>query len=260
MADQTSIETLSIAAPAHPALCEGPSPPPAPCEGPSPPPAPCEGPSPPQPCVRAPEAVLTYFKTDKVTRLSPALIPLETQTLAGPPDVGAACLGLEEHLNCQCLGEKGGGRQVVNMVWVHTSTSSTSASAATSISHSPHPVGSRRVLRHGATPPTPLLCRRGAGTSKVAAGLSSPTLMDRAIPDFSSCNSVDEWLDTIKMSRYKDHFAAGGYHTLGHILSMNQGDIQRLGVTLMGHQKKIMTSVQVMRVQVLNRSVPSVHV
>ncbi|KAG7263044.1 hypothetical protein CRUP_036446, partial [Coryphaenoides rupestris] len=37
-------------------------------------------------------------------------------------------------------------------------------------------------------------------------------------------------------------------------------DIQRLGVTLMGHQKKIMTSVQVMRVQVLNRSVPSVHV
>ncbi|XP_038825515.1 ephrin type-A receptor 8-like [Salvelinus namaycush] len=34
----------------------------------------------------------------------------------------------------------------------------------------------------------------------------------------------------------------------------------RLGVTLMGHQKKIMTSVQLMRVQVLNRSVPSVHV
>uniref|UniRef100_A0A668ABU8 receptor protein-tyrosine kinase n=1 Tax=Myripristis murdjan TaxID=586833 RepID=A0A668ABU8_9TELE len=71
-----------------------------------------------------------------------------------------------------------------------------------------------------------------------------------AIPDFSSCNSVDEWLDTIKMGRYKDHFAAGGYHTLGH----------RLGVTLMGHQKKIMTSVQLMRAQVLNRSVPSVHV
>uniref|UniRef100_A0A3Q4MXU5 Ephrin type-A receptor 7 n=1 Tax=Neolamprologus brichardi TaxID=32507 RepID=A0A3Q4MXU5_NEOBR len=90
--------------------------------------------------------------------------------------------------------------------------------------------------------------------------LCSPTLMERAIPDFSSCNSVDEWLDTIKMSRYKEHFAAGGYHTLGHIISMNQGDIQRLGVTLMGHQKKIMTSVQLMRAQVLNKSVPSVHV
>ena len=33
-----------------------------------------------------------------------------------------------------------------------------------------------------------------------------------------------------------------------------------MGITLMGHQKKIMTSVQMMRVQVLNNSVPSVHV
>ncbi|TWW61479.1 Ephrin type-A receptor 8 [Takifugu flavidus] len=87
--------------------------------------------------------------------------------------------------------------------------------------------------------------------------LNSPPLMERAMPDLSSCNSVNEWLDTIKMSRYKDHFAAGGYHTLGHVIGMNQGDIQRLGVTLMGHQKKIMTSVQMMRAQVLNKSVPT---
>ncbi|KAG9260267.1 ephrin type-A receptor 8-like [Astyanax mexicanus] len=86
------------------------------------------------------------------------------------------------------------------------------------------------------------------------------TLMNRSVPDFTSCRSVNEWLDTIKMGRYKNHFAAGGYQTLGHVMSMNQQDIQRLGVTLMGHQKKIMTSVQVMRAQVLNQSVPSVHV
>ncbi|KAM8867610.1 ephrin type-A receptor 8 isoform 1-T1 [Synchiropus picturatus] len=89
--------------------------------------------------------------------------------------------------------------------------------------------------------------------------LNSPR-MEQAAPDFSSCHSVDDWLDTIKMGRYKDHFAAGGYHTLGHVVSMNQGDIQRLGVTLMGHQKKIMTSVQLMRAQLLHKSVPSVHV
>lgn len=47
--------------------------------------------------------------------------------------------------------------------------------------------------------------------------------MERAIPDLSSCSSVNDWLDTIKMSRYKDHFAAGGYHTLGHVVGMNQG-------------------------------------
>ncbi|XP_055039960.1 ephrin type-A receptor 8 [Misgurnus anguillicaudatus] len=85
-------------------------------------------------------------------------------------------------------------------------------------------------------------------------------LMNRSIPDFASCRSVDEWLDTIKMGRYKDRFAAGGYLTLGHVMSMNQHDMQRLGVTLMGHQKKIMTSVQVMRAQILNQSVPSVHI
>lgn len=51
--------------------------------------------------------------------------------------------------------------------------------------------------------------------------LNSP-LMNRSIPDFTSCRSVDEWLDTIKMGRYKDHFAAGGYLTLGHVMSMKQ--------------------------------------
>ncbi|XP_046731196.1 ephrin type-A receptor 8 isoform X2 [Silurus meridionalis] len=89
--------------------------------------------------------------------------------------------------------------------------------------------------------------------------LNSP-LMNRSVPDFTTCRSVNDWLDTIKMSRYKNNFAAGGFHTLGHVMSMNQHDIQKLGVTLMGHQKKIMTSVQVMRAQVLNQSVPSVHV
>lgn len=51
--------------------------------------------------------------------------------------------------------------------------------------------------------------------------LNSP-LMNRSIPDFTSCRSVGEWLDTIKMGRYKDHFAAGGYLTLGHVMSMKQ--------------------------------------
>uniref|UniRef100_A0A4W4FDK6 receptor protein-tyrosine kinase n=1 Tax=Electrophorus electricus TaxID=8005 RepID=A0A4W4FDK6_ELEEL len=61
--------------------------------------------------------------------------------------------------------------------------------------------------------------------------LSSP-LMNRRIPDFASCRSVNEWLDTIKMGRYKDHFAAGGYQTLGHVMSMNQqlGQGQAKGV------------------------------
>uniref|UniRef100_A0A671LPP2 Ephrin type-A receptor 7 n=1 Tax=Sinocyclocheilus anshuiensis TaxID=1608454 RepID=A0A671LPP2_9TELE len=103
------------------------------------------------------------------------------------------------------------------------------------------------------------LIRNPENLKSMGTLLNSP-LMNRSIPDFTSCRSVDEWLDTIKMGRYKDHFAAGGYLTVGHVMSMKQHDIQRLGVTLMGHQKKIMTSVQMMRAQALNQSVPSVHI
>lgn len=32
-------------------------------------------------------------------------------------------------------------------------------------------------------------------------------LLDRSTPDFSSFSTVDEWLDAIKMSQYKENFA-----------------------------------------------------
>ncbi|XP_041130932.1 ephrin type-A receptor 8-like isoform X2 [Polyodon spathula] len=81
--------------------------------------------------------------------------------------------------------------------------------------------------------------------------LTNP-IMIKSIPDFTQCSTVDEWLDAIKMGRYRESFAAAGYLSLGHVMRMNLQDIQRLGITLMGHQKKIMTSVQLLRVQVLN--------
>jgi ephrin-A len=32
---------------------------------------------------------------------------------------------------------------------------------------------------------------------------------------------VGDWLDSIRMGRYRDHFAAGGYSSLGMVLRMN---------------------------------------
>ncbi|TSU49975.1 Ephrin type-A receptor 8 [Bagarius yarrelli] len=46
------------------------------------------------------------------------------------------------------------------------------------------------------------------------------------------CRSVNDWLDTIKMGRYKNHFEAGGFHTLGHVMSMNQYHLEEYAVTL----------------------------
>lgn len=33
--------------------------------------------------------------------------------------------------------------------------------------------------------------------------------------------TVGDWLDSIRMGRYRDHFAAGGYSSLGMVLRMN---------------------------------------
>uniref|UniRef100_A0A672L7X7 receptor protein-tyrosine kinase n=1 Tax=Sinocyclocheilus grahami TaxID=75366 RepID=A0A672L7X7_SINGR len=43
-------------------------------------------------------------------------------------------------------------------------------------------------------------------TTPLSSGIHLP-LLDRSTPDFSSFSTVDEWLDAIKMSQYKENFA-----------------------------------------------------
>ncbi|CAL8352090.1 unnamed protein product [Gadus morhua 'NCC'] len=74
-------------------------------------------------------------------------------------------------------------------------------------------------------------------------------LLDRSVPDFSSFSTVDEWLDAIKMGQYKDSFASAAFSTFDLVSQMTMEDILRVGVTLAGHQKKILNSVQMMRAE-----------
>uniref|UniRef100_A0A4W6ESB0 receptor protein-tyrosine kinase n=1 Tax=Lates calcarifer TaxID=8187 RepID=A0A4W6ESB0_LATCA len=55
---------------------------------------------------------------------------------------------------------------------------------------------------------------------------------DPSTPEFS-VSTVDEWLEAIKMGQYKDNFSSAGY----------------MGVSLAGHQKKILSSVQSLQTQ-----------
>ncbi|XP_055253619.1 ephrin type-A receptor 8 [Moschus berezovskii] len=71
--------------------------------------------------------------------------------------------------------------------------------------------------------------------------------------------TVGDWLDSIRMGRYRDHFAAGGYSSLGMVLRMNAQDVRALGITLMGHQKKILGSIQTMRAQLTSTQGPRRH-
>uniref|UniRef100_A0A8C7NXN6 Ephrin type-A receptor 7 n=1 Tax=Oncorhynchus mykiss TaxID=8022 RepID=A0A8C7NXN6_ONCMY len=83
-------------------------------------------------------------------------------------------------------------------------------------------------------------------------------LLDQSTPDFTTFRSVGEWLEAIKMERYRDNFTAAGYSSLDSVARMSIEDVMSLGISLVGHQKKIMSSIQTMRAQMLHLHVPPV--
>ncbi|XP_060768582.1 ephrin type-B receptor 4a-like isoform X3 [Neoarius graeffei] len=84
-------------------------------------------------------------------------------------------------------------------------------------------------------------------TAHDGAGPSHPLLDQRSA--LSSCSSVAEWLRAIKMERYEESFIQAGYTSIPLLTHINTEDLLRLGVTLAGHQKKILSSIQALRIQ-----------
>ncbi|XP_054474817.1 ephrin type-A receptor 7 isoform X6 [Anoplopoma fimbria] len=96
---------------------------------------------------------------------------------------------------------------------------------------------------------------RNPNTLKTPAGTCTrpiSPLLDQSTPDFTAFRSVGEWLEAIKMERYRDNFTAAGYSSLESVARMSIEDVMSLGITLVGHQKKIMSSIQTMRAQMLH--------
>ncbi|GCC18005.1 hypothetical protein chiPu_0020704 [Chiloscyllium punctatum] len=78
----------------------------------------------------------------------------------------------------------------------------------------------------------------------------SQPLLDRSVPDFTAFTSVEDWLSAIKMSQYRENFLNSGFTSLQLCMQMTSEDLLRIGVTLAGHQKKILNSIQSMRGQI----------
>ncbi|XP_048845056.1 ephrin type-B receptor 3-like isoform X2 [Brienomyrus brachyistius] len=99
---------------------------------------------------------------------------------------------------------------------------------------------------------------RNAASLKVVtstnSGASQP-LLGRCVPDYSAFSTVGDWLDGIKMSRYRDNFLNAGFASFDLVAQMTSEDLLRIGVTLAGHQKKILGSIQDMRLQ-MNQTLP----
>ncbi|KAH0626054.1 hypothetical protein JD844_000768 [Phrynosoma platyrhinos] len=80
-------------------------------------------------------------------------------------------------------------------------------------------------------------------------GMPSHPLLDQRLPHYSSFGSVGDWLRAIKMGRYEENFANAGFNSFELVSQLSTEDLLRIGVTLAGHQKKILSSVQSMHVQ-----------
>ncbi|XP_073473093.1 ephrin type-A receptor 6 isoform X3 [Aquarana catesbeiana] len=72
--------------------------------------------------------------------------------------------------------------------------------------------------------------------------------------------TVTEWLDSIKMGQYASNFMAAGFTTLDLVCRMSIDDIRRIGVTLIGHQRRIVSSVQTLRLQMMHIQEKGFHV
>ncbi|XP_066219026.1 ephrin type-A receptor 1 [Saccopteryx leptura] len=56
--------------------------------------------------------------------------------------------------------------------------------------------------------------------------------------------SVPEWLESIRMKRYILHFRSAGLDTMECVLELTAEDLVQMGITLPGHQKRILCSIQ----------------
>ncbi|MFT7796419.1 ephrin type-B receptor 4 [Arapaima gigas] len=79
------------------------------------------------------------------------------------------------------------------------------------------------------------------------AGPSHPLLDQRGPPPLSALSSVGEWLRAIKMERYEEGFLQAGFTSFQMLSQISTEDLLRIGVTLAGHQKKILSSLQAIR-------------
>uniref|UniRef100_A0A670J3T8 receptor protein-tyrosine kinase n=1 Tax=Podarcis muralis TaxID=64176 RepID=A0A670J3T8_PODMU len=68
--------------------------------------------------------------------------------------------------------------------------------------------------------------------------------------------TVAEWLESIKMHQYTEHFVSAGYNVIEKVVQMTNEDIKKIGVRLPGHQKRIAYSLMGLKEQVSTIGIP----
>ncbi|XP_048581123.1 ephrin type-B receptor 1-B isoform X2 [Nematostella vectensis] len=65
-------------------------------------------------------------------------------------------------------------------------------------------------------------------------------------PNFDEVVSIEEWLESINMGRYVNTFSNQGYMNLDQVRRLEEDDLSRLGIKLIGHRNKISKSIKAM--------------
>jgi len=74
------------------------------------------------------------------------------------------------------------------------------------------------------------------------------------LPLSASRLPVADWLASIKMEHYAEQLEQAGYRNAADAARLQRHDLVALGITLAGHQKKILSSAAVMRSPSLQQS------
>ncbi|XP_069098759.1 ephrin type-A receptor 1 [Pleurodeles waltl] len=56
--------------------------------------------------------------------------------------------------------------------------------------------------------------------------------------------TISEWLESIRMKRYIVNFLSAGLNTMEDVLDLTTEDLKQMGISLPGHQKRILCSIQ----------------
>lgn len=75
----------------------------------------------------------------------------------------------------------------------------------------------------------------------------SQALLNPVTLDFLSLDSPQAWLSAIGLDCYRDNFAKSGLCTFSDVAQLSLEDLPTLGITLAGHQKKLLHNVQLLQ-------------
>ncbi|XP_030634411.1 ephrin type-A receptor 4 [Chanos chanos] len=93
-----------------------------------------------------------------------------------------------------------------------------------------------KLIRHPAT-----LKRTSRETSRPHASTLSPSPLNVCT---ASLGSVEEWLKTVGLERYRDNFTNAGFQNLENVVHIKQEEMTKMGISSSSHQRKILASIR----------------